>query len=83
MKTIVQRSWIGLETEIVAAKNPALVGLRGIVVDETRNTVIIATQKGEKRVLKNQATFCVRYQGKTLRVDGTRLVGKIEDRIKK
>ena len=69
---------IGEELEVTSARNPANTGLAGTAIDETRNTVIIRTQKGTKRIIKEQATF--RINGKE--TDGKRLIGRIQERIK-
>ncbi len=71
---IINNEFIGKETQVVNATNQALVGISGKVVDETRNSFMIDS----KLVLKNQVTL--RF-GNIL-VEGKRLVGRPEDRIK-
>ncbi|MEM0473493.1 MAG: ribonuclease P protein subunit [Candidatus Aenigmatarchaeota archaeon] len=46
---IVRHELIGLETEIKSATNKYLIGLKGLVVDETYGMLMIQTKKGEKR----------------------------------
>lgn len=70
---------IGLVVEVVEAKNKALVGIKGKVVDETRNMVVV----GDKKLVKDQVVFDVHYDGKKVRVEGRRLVGRPEERLKK
>ena len=73
---------IGLTVHVSAATDPSLVGLRGVVTDETRNTLMVETSKGEKRVPKHGASFTFDLQG-GVRVAGDDLLFRPEDRIKK
>ncbi|KAF5414114.1 MAG: Ribonuclease P protein component 1 [Candidatus Methanogaster sp.] len=40
---LVYHTLIGLETVVAGSTNPDIVGIRGVVVDETRNTLLITT----------------------------------------
>ena len=51
---ILKHELIGLDVEVVDANNKSQIGLKGKVVDETRNTLIIKSQKGEKKILKKE-----------------------------
>ena len=69
---------IGSEIEVVSSKNKTLIGLKGKVIDETKNTITIKN-KGIKKLLKSHIT---------IKIDGKVFEGKIlqkrpEDRIKK
>ncbi len=80
---ILAHEWIGLEVEVVDSPNPSEIGIKGIVVDETMNTLKIKTEKGLKIVAKKGRTFRVRFEGKVLRVKGDLIAFRPEDRIKK
>ena len=54
MKGILKEELIGLETEVIDAKNKSLIGIKGRIVNETKFTLHIRTAKGIKRVLKEQ-----------------------------
>ena len=82
-KNILHHELIGLRVEIVDARNKALVGLHGEIVDETKFTLIIKTPRGEKRVLKNGAQFLTDAGKQEVIIAGERLVGRPEERIKK
>ena len=82
-KNILQHEFIGSWLEIVDAKNKALVGLRGEVVDETKYTFVLKTPNGEKRVLKRGVQFLATTDAQHVVVAGDQLVGRPEDRIKK
>jgi len=73
---------IGLSVVVSGATDPSLVGLLGVVTDETRNTITVETPKGEKRVAKHGASFTFDVQG-GVRVAGDDLLFRPEDRIKK
>ncbi len=73
---------IGLTVVVSASTDPSLVGLRGVVRDETRNTLLVEGPKGEKRVPKQGNTFTFDVQGGT-RIEGDELLFRPEDRIKK
>ena len=91
-KNIVAHELIGLEAKIIDSANSSAVGIRGRVVDETRNVLILEIKKDkeskEKSFAKEQCIFSFRVkdkEGKALwvKVDGELLVGRPEDRIKK
>lgn len=82
-KNILKHELIGLDVEVVGAGNKSLVGIKGTVVDETKNTLIIETAKGEKIVLKGNVELKLRIDGEEIIINGENLVGRPEDRIKK
>jgi ribonuclease P protein subunit POP4 len=69
---------IGELLEVVSSRNPLLKGLRGKVVDETRNTLKIQTTGGTKTLIKNQVV--IKIENKT--INGETLSGRIEERLK-
>jgi ribonuclease P protein subunit POP4 len=73
---------IGLEVAILRAKDPSLVGVRGHVVDETRNTLVVQAEGREKRVPKEGTRFRFALQG-GVDVDGDEILYRPEDRVKK
>jgi len=42
---------IGSNIEITESKNKTLVGLKGKVIDQTRNTITLETKKGIKKII--------------------------------
>ena len=83
--SIVQHEFIGLETKVVKSSNPDLVGIKGKVVDETRNTFTISQNDGEKKVvIKDTVVFdFVLPDGTVVEMDGKVMIGRPEDRLKK
>lgn len=83
-RNILRHELIGLPVEVVEASNKSLLGIKGLVLDETKNTLIIGVPGGEKKtLLKFQAVFLFELpDGIRVRVDGRYLVGRPEERLK-
>ncbi|PSP79835.1 ribonuclease P [Halobacteriales archaeon QS_4_69_225] len=80
-ESLVRHELAGLDVEVAESPNPDLVGVAGRVVDETTNTLLVATDDGVKRVPKAAATFRFRLDGETrgatrVVVDGDRLLAR-------
>lgn len=73
---------IGLQVAVVRSPDPTLVGVHGLVVDETRNTIVVEAAGREKRVPKAGARFRFEVQG-GVEVDGEEILFRPEDRVKK
>ncbi len=73
---------IGLEVEVLHATDPSQAHVRGRVVDETRNTLVLEIQGDEKRIPKHGTRFRFEIQG-GLEVDGEEIRFRPEDRVKK
>jgi ribonuclease P protein subunit POP4 len=80
---ILAHEWIGLEVEVVYSPNQYEVGLKGIVINETMNTLTLRTEEGYKIVAKRGRTFKVRFKGYVLRVKGDLIAFRPEERIKR
>ena len=48
---------IGSVIEVIKSRNPALIGIKGKVIDETKNILMLETQKGIKKLIKSQITL--------------------------
>jgi RNase P/RNase MRP subunit p29 len=68
---------IGKQVEIVSSKNKSLVGLKGKILFETKETLVIDCGS-EKKVLKNSCDFKIDNQI----VKGSEIQKKSFDRIK-
>ena len=82
-KTIVLHELVGLDCEVVRSSDTSQAGIRGTVVDETKNTLILETGKGLKRVVKNISTFRFRKGTKSFFVDGEEINFRGYERIEK
>jgi len=80
---IVRHELIGLEVKVSASSNPYLKGISGIVVDETKNMLIVEGADGRVRKIPKS---CCRFKFKIsadliVEVDGKLLVGRPEERL--
>jgi ribonuclease P protein subunit POP4 len=78
-----RREFIGLEVEVLDSTCPEYIGIRGRVVDETRNTLKIEQQGRERTVPKDCCEFRFDEAGKAHVVSGKDIKFRPEDRIKK
>lgn len=73
---------IGLRVEVLNASDPSQARIRGLVVDETRNTLVVEIEGAEKRIPKQGSRFRFDIQG-GVEVDGDEIRFRPEDRVKK
>ena len=83
LKDILRMEFIGNEVEIVKARNSRLKGVKGKIINETKNMITIKTDEGLKKVIKDQAVFRMNFNNKTFEIEGRKLVNRPEDRLKK
>ena len=74
---------IGLEVEIVDSKNKTLVGMKGRIIDETKNTFTIRSDGKERKIIKKDSTFVFKVGRKKFMIKGERLVGNPWERLKR
>lgn len=74
---------IGRKVTIIDCTDPTWINKSGLIIDETKQTFLIETEKKQKRIAKQTATFAFEYSGRQTIVKGTRLVYRPEERIKK
>jgi len=81
---IIRYEFIGTEGRVAKSRNPDYVGIRGKIIDETRNTFTIS-HKGERKIIvKDSTVFHFRFSdGTVVEIDGKLLIGRPEGRIKK
>ena len=81
-QNVLRHELIGLDVLVARASNPGHVGVSGRVIDETRNTLVILTGRGETRIPKRFSVFRFRLpDGTTVDVDGSSLEMQPERRI--
>ena len=82
-KNILRHELIGLQCEIMSSNTESQIGIKGKIVDETMKTIVIRARDSEKRVQKRGTIFRLKLDDNTVDVEGTYLVARPEDRIKK
>ncbi len=83
-RNLVRHELIGLRARVHESTDPGLVGVEGIVLDETQKTLVIG-EPGcwKKRVPKATCIFDFTLPtGEVVRVDGRVILARPEERIK-
>ena len=70
--------FIGRNVEIIESHNAQLIGLKGKIVDETKNSFKMLIGKNVKVILKNGSKFRI----EDTIFEGDKLLKRSEDRIK-
>ena len=83
LKDFLRHELIGLKMEVINSKNKNLIGIKGVIVDETKNTLKIEQDDKIRTLLKDQVVLKIYKDNHEIKVDGTVLVGRPEDRLKK
>ena len=82
-QNILKHELIGLKTRIIESGDPHLLNMKGIIIDETKKTLILETNKGKKMIPKNIIRLRLTLpDGNTVKVPGGLLTGRPEERIK-
>lgn len=82
-ENILRHELIGLSVIVSKSTNRFFIGMRGRIIDETRNTIKLSTRKGARMIPKEVAVFRLDLpDGSTVEVDGQKLVGRPENRMK-
>mgnify|MGYP001607056023 FL=1 len=82
-KIIERHELIGLNLEITDAKNKKLIGIKGKILDETKNMFIIKTKNSTKRIIKEQVKMKITNNNENQIIIGKNIIGRSVDRIKK
>jgi len=83
-ESLARHELIGLPVLVDANTDPGLIGLRGLVVDETRNTFLLETERKVVRIAKSNASLIFTLpDGRRVRVAGSILISQPENRISK
>ncbi|MER3601158.1 MAG: ribonuclease P [Nitrososphaerota archaeon] len=79
---LVAHELIGLRVKVADSSDPSLVGLEGLIVDETKNTFLLETERGRRRLLKAVCTLSFELDGEEVVLEGPALLRRPEDRIR-
>ncbi|MHA1301447.1 MAG: ribonuclease P protein component 1 [Candidatus Helarchaeota archaeon] len=76
--------FIGLDVEIIESTNRFHVGLKGKIIDESYNMLIISSGNKIKKIPKKNCIFKFKSKSKpNIILSGSDILGRPEDRIKK
>ncbi len=73
---------VGEMIEIVNSTNPSNLGVKGKIIDETKETIKVENEDGKEVVLlKNSITFKLSRTGEV--ISGKEIIKRPEDRLKR
>ena len=78
-KSFLKMEFIGLQTRIISSTDKNIENIKGKIINETKNMLIIHTKNGVKKIPKRIATFEIN----DAIVKGRRIGYRPEDRIRK
>ncbi len=82
-KNIIFHELIGLYVKVLRHNDSSLVGLEGIVIDETKNTLKLRIDNKTKTILKKGALLLFKLSDKVeVLVNGEQILGRPEERLK-
>lgn len=82
LRDIVRYELIGLESEVIGSKNKSNLGIKGKIVDETKNTISIEQKNKIKKLLKSNIILKIKIGDQEIKIPGERLSGRPKERIK-
>lgn len=82
-ENIIAHELNGLKIKVIKSTDKNKEGLKGRVIKETKNTLVIDGKEGEEKIIpKKEVDLEFFVGGKKISVEGRNLVGKPEERIK-
>lgn len=82
-KNILIHELIGLECKVIASPNKYNIGIKGRIIDETKNLLFIETKRGIKKIPKKGSIFRLKLEKEVVEILGDDILARPEDRIKK
>ncbi len=79
-KNFLRQEFIGLKAKVLESKDASLKGIEGVIIDETKNMLIIDTGKRIKKIAKDIAVFEIAgniVEGKKIKYRPEERIGKI------
>ena len=76
---VYNQSWIGRSMAVVSSTDSSLVGRRGMVVDESRNTLSVL--EGDRTLVLNKASITFTVGDSDVTINGAMVGQRPEDRI--
>ncbi|HTY46121.1 MAG TPA: ribonuclease P protein subunit [Methanomassiliicoccales archaeon] len=78
-----RKEFVGLEVAVSSSKHAPYLNVKGVVVGETKNTLLIEMNGREIIVPKAGSSFSFTYESEQITVQGSEIQHRPEDRIKK
>ena len=74
--------WIGLNATVKESTDKTREGIKGKIVDETKNLIMIETKNGEKKIPKREVKLNIKLGNENVLIDCAKLQYRPEDRVK-
>lgn len=75
---------IGLKADVLYSSNPLFVGIKGVVINETKNMLVLKVNSEKKQLPKKDVVFGFFLKNEVfIRVDGKQLLERPADRVGK
>ena len=82
-RNIVLHELIGLDVEVVGSSDASRKGIRGMVINETKNTLLVRTRSGVRTVPKQASTFKFVFGRSKFIVNGKEIGFRPYERLEK
>lgn len=76
---LLRQEWIGMR---IMAKQKDGREFEGTVIDETRNTILLETDSGRKRIVKSESMLEFHVNRKSISIPGDMVIKRPEERTK-
>jgi len=81
---LIRHELIGLQVSVIHSSNPTHIGIKGKVIDEIKNMLMITDGVKKKWIQKDTAVYSFTLPDKSIViVKGNEIIGKPVERIKK
>lgn len=74
--------YIGKEVEVLFSSNASVVGMKGIVADESKNTITIKKGNASKIIPKSTSSLLISGKDGSFAINGKYICLRPEDRLK-
>ncbi len=82
-RNIILNELIGLRVRVLRSLDKKQRGISGFVIDETKNTLVVETDTGVKRLVKGISEFRFYYGRQSFKVDGKEISFRPHERTGK
>lgn len=82
-ENVIAHELIGLQAKVIKSSSKERIGIKGKIVFETRNLIIIDEKNHEKKIPKKETTFEIELlDKKKVIIEGKKILARPEERIK-
>ncbi len=83
LRALAKNDLIGLEAAVVRSSDPNLEGLKGIITDETMNTLELSAGGRTAKLDKRGVVLAIKFPDGEIEISGRDMLQRPEDRLKK